>query len=250
MVNKRSYLIERSRSGGRWPSRGPVRGLAGTCRDPTRELIRPDKHRVRDRQSYSPGSTQVNRHEALVLRFQGLSSVTFEGCLHTVSVGPSGRGDRVAHTCHVSARCGRGPRRSGSRQPREEIMEIVHVTEVDELTPEDQRFCEATKAWFKIDFVPKMSRVLLTIPRGSVGFGGYPARELSPGRDRPLRVSPSRATTLARLMKMLDPAAVGAEELRPSRAAASARQRGRGRDPARRARPEDGRREVARTFNG
>ena len=27
-------------------------------------------------------------------------------------------------------------------------MEIVHVTEADELTPEDQRFCEATKAWF------------------------------------------------------------------------------------------------------
>ena len=43
-------------------------------------------------------------------------------------------------------------------------MEIVRVTEAHELTPEDQRFCEATKAWFKIDFVPKMSRVLLTLP--------------------------------------------------------------------------------------
>ena len=51
-------------------------------------------------------------------------------------------------------------------EPREEIMEIVHVTEADELTPEDQRFCEATKAWFKIDFVPKMSRVLLTLQIG------------------------------------------------------------------------------------
>ena len=31
-----------------------------------------------------PGRTQVHRHEALALRFQSLSSVTFEGCLHSV----------------------------------------------------------------------------------------------------------------------------------------------------------------------
>ncbi|HEV8306706.1 MAG TPA: carboxymuconolactone decarboxylase family protein [Methylomirabilota bacterium] len=43
-------------------------------------------------------------------------------------------------------------------------MEIVRIPEVHELEPEDQRFMEATKAWFKIDFVPKMSRVLRTIP--------------------------------------------------------------------------------------
>src|SRR5436309_5239649 len=35
--------------------------------------------------SSSPGSTQVHRHEALALRFQSLSSVTFEGCLHSVA---------------------------------------------------------------------------------------------------------------------------------------------------------------------
>src|SRR5207244_2296196 len=35
--------------------------------------------------SYSPGSTQVHRHEVLALRFQSLSSVTFEGCLHSVA---------------------------------------------------------------------------------------------------------------------------------------------------------------------
>src|SRR2546425_10550799 len=35
--------------------------------------------------SYSPGSTQVHRHEALALRFQSLSSVAFEGCLHSVA---------------------------------------------------------------------------------------------------------------------------------------------------------------------
>ena len=50
-------------------------------------------------------------------------------------------------------------------------MEIVHVTKADELGPEDQRFCEATKAWFRIDFVPKMSRVLLTIPEFGRPYG-------------------------------------------------------------------------------
>src|SRR2546426_6870792 len=35
--------------------------------------------------SYSPRSTQVHRHEVLALRFQSLSSVTFEGCLHSVA---------------------------------------------------------------------------------------------------------------------------------------------------------------------
>src|SRR5438128_8911035 len=49
------------------------------------DLVRPDQQRLLDRQSYSPGSTQVNRHEALALRFQSLSSVTFESCLHSVA---------------------------------------------------------------------------------------------------------------------------------------------------------------------
>ena len=43
-------------------------------------------------------------------------------------------------------------------------MEIVRIPEAHELHPDDQRFMEGTKAWFKIDFVPKMSRVLLTVP--------------------------------------------------------------------------------------
>src|SRR3989441_9656279 len=34
---------------------------------------------------FSPCSTQVNRHEVLALRFQSLSSVTFEGCLHSMA---------------------------------------------------------------------------------------------------------------------------------------------------------------------
>src|SRR5712692_9712572 len=35
--------------------------------------------------SYSPSGTQINRHEVFALRFQCLSSVTFEGCLHAVA---------------------------------------------------------------------------------------------------------------------------------------------------------------------
>src|SRR6266446_2436384 len=66
-------------------------------------------------------------------------------------------------------------------EPREEIMEIVHVTEAHELAPEDQRFCEATKAWFKIDFVPKMSRVLLTIPEFGRPYGRASRRAMMDG---------------------------------------------------------------------
>ncbi len=43
-------------------------------------------------------------------------------------------------------------------------MDIVRVPDAAEFAPEDRKFCEATKAWFKIDFVPKMSRVLLQMP--------------------------------------------------------------------------------------
>ena len=38
-------------------------------------------------------------------------------------------------------------------------MEIVRVPEAHELAPEDQPFLEGAKGWFKIDFVPRMSRV-------------------------------------------------------------------------------------------
>ena len=49
-------------------------------------------------------------------------------------------------------------------------MEIVHVSDVHELTPEDQKFCEATKAWLGINFVPKMSRVLRMLPAPGDGI--------------------------------------------------------------------------------
>ena len=60
-------------------------------------------------------------------------------------------------------------------------MEIVHVTDAHELTPDDQRFCEATKAWFKIDFVPKMSRVLLTVPEFGRPYARASRRAMADG---------------------------------------------------------------------
>jgi hypothetical protein len=60
-------------------------------------------------------------------------------------------------------------------------MEIVRVTEAHELAPEDQRFCDATKAWFKIDFVPKMSRVLLTVPEFGRPYGRASRRAMADG---------------------------------------------------------------------
>ena len=60
-------------------------------------------------------------------------------------------------------------------------METVRITEAGELAPEDQKFCEATKAWFKIDFVPKMSRVLLTVPEFGRPYGHASRRAMSDG---------------------------------------------------------------------
>lgn len=60
-------------------------------------------------------------------------------------------------------------------------MEIVRLRDAHELEPEDQKFCEATKAWFKIDFVPKMSRVLLTIPDFGRPYGRSSRRAMADG---------------------------------------------------------------------
>jgi hypothetical protein len=60
-------------------------------------------------------------------------------------------------------------------------MEIVRIPEPEELAPEDQRFLEATKAWFKIDFVPKMSRVLLTLPEFGRPYGRASRRAMGDG---------------------------------------------------------------------
>ncbi len=60
-------------------------------------------------------------------------------------------------------------------------MEIVRIPEVPQLAPEDQKFLEATKAWFKIDFVPKMSRVLLTVPEFGRPYGRASRRAMADG---------------------------------------------------------------------
>ena len=60
-------------------------------------------------------------------------------------------------------------------------MEIVRLREVGELEPEDQKFCEATKSWFRIDFVPKMSRVLLTLPEFGRPYGRASRRAMTDG---------------------------------------------------------------------
>jgi hypothetical protein len=60
-------------------------------------------------------------------------------------------------------------------------MEIVSVTEAHDLAPENQRFCDATKAWFKIDFVPKVSRVLLTVREFGRPYGRASRRAMSDG---------------------------------------------------------------------
>jgi hypothetical protein len=60
-------------------------------------------------------------------------------------------------------------------------MEIVRIPEPHELAPEDQKFLHATKAWFKIDFVPKMSRVLLTIPEFGRPYGRASRRAMADG---------------------------------------------------------------------
>lgn len=63
-------------------------------------------------------------------------------------------------------------------------MEIVRVTAAHELSAEDQRFCDATKAWFRIDFVPKMSRVLLTVPEFGRAYGRASRRAMADGALR------------------------------------------------------------------
>jgi hypothetical protein len=60
-------------------------------------------------------------------------------------------------------------------------MDIVRVPEAAEFAPEDRKFCEATKAWFKIDFVPKMSRVLLTLPEFGRPYGRASRRAMGDG---------------------------------------------------------------------
>ena len=60
-------------------------------------------------------------------------------------------------------------------------MEIVRIPDADELAREDQPFLKATKNWFKIDFVPKMSRVLLSHPAFGRPYGRASRRAMTDG---------------------------------------------------------------------
>jgi Carboxymuconolactone decarboxylase family len=64
---------------------------------------------------------------------------------------------------------------------KEGRMEIVRLRETHELAVEDQKFCEATKSWFNIDFVPKMSRALLTLPEFGRPYGRASRQAMSDG---------------------------------------------------------------------
>jgi hypothetical protein len=75
-------------------------------------------------------------------------------------------------------------RDNGCRQrlaEEEDAMEIVRIPEARELALEDQPFLEATKGWFKIDFVPKMSRVLLNHPEFGRPYGRASRRAMMDG---------------------------------------------------------------------
>ena len=60
-------------------------------------------------------------------------------------------------------------------------METVRIPEAHELAADDQKFCEATKAWFRIGFVPKMSRVLLAVPEFGRPYGRASRSAMSDG---------------------------------------------------------------------
>jgi Carboxymuconolactone decarboxylase family len=87
------------------------------------------------------------------------------------------RGGGTIHRCYTLYLDARG----NATPPRRDTVETVHVTDARELAPEDQRFCEATKAWFNIDFVPKMSRVLLTVPEFGRSYGRASRRAMADG---------------------------------------------------------------------
>jgi hypothetical protein len=49
-------------------------------------------------------------------------------------------------------------------------METVRLPDAAEFGPEDQKIFDNTRQWFRIDFVPKMSRVLRMLPAPGDGI--------------------------------------------------------------------------------
>ena len=60
-------------------------------------------------------------------------------------------------------------------------MEIVRIPEVKEFSPEEQTVMEGMKDWFRIDFVPKMSRVLRVHKEFGKGYGRATRRAMMDG---------------------------------------------------------------------
>ncbi len=60
-------------------------------------------------------------------------------------------------------------------------MEIVRIPDPSDFASEDQKSCEATKGWFKIDFVPKMSRVLFQTPEFGRAYAAASRRAMADG---------------------------------------------------------------------
>ena len=60
-------------------------------------------------------------------------------------------------------------------------METVRILDEKEFPPKMQRVFQGTREWFKIDYVPKMSRVIAWSPEFQWGFGRATRRTMSDG---------------------------------------------------------------------
>ena len=60
-------------------------------------------------------------------------------------------------------------------------MEIVRVPEVQEFSAEEQKVMEGMKDWYKIDFVPKMSRGMRVHKDFGKGYGRATRRPMADG---------------------------------------------------------------------
>jgi len=60
-------------------------------------------------------------------------------------------------------------------------MELVRIPQVHEFSPEEQAVMEGMKGWYKIDFVPKMSRVMRAHKAFGRGYGRATRRAMTDG---------------------------------------------------------------------
>jgi hypothetical protein len=60
-------------------------------------------------------------------------------------------------------------------------MELVRIPEVNEFSREEQKVMEGMKEWYRIDFVPKMSRVMRVHREFGRGYGRATRRAMTDG---------------------------------------------------------------------